>query len=215
MTSPSNNSSSVFHRQLIDENGIDKATGFSPEGQEQRFRVILQRCFRTPLISKKILDYGCNVGGLLDYVWPSGGHFESLDYTGVDLVTEFLVRLKEKYPRAKTLMGTITDIDDFNYLKEGGPYDYVVASGVFCYADESHRNEAMLQRLWDLTSDTLAVNFLTDPIQTERRTSKVTHCLYHPGYGSQLAQALGCKYYNVFHDYRENDFTVALYRKPA
>jgi len=215
MTSPTNNSSSVFHRLLIDENGIDKATGFSQEGQDQRFRVILNRCLRTPITGKKILDYGCNVGGLLDYVWPHGEYPVQLDYTGVDLVPEFLVRLKDKFPTAKTFVGTVSDDDDFAHLKSQGPYDYTIASGAFCYADQKSEHKLMLQRLWELTSDTLVVNFLSSYVSTERRTSKIVHVLYPPYFGIVVAESLSCKFFTLQHDYRENDFTLTLYRKSA
>ena len=215
MTSPTNNSSSVFHRRLIDEQGIDSATGFSERGQWQRFNVIVNRCLRTGIADRKVLDYGCNTGGLLDHVWPHKNYPPHLDYTGVDLVTEFLVRLKEKVPGAKTFMGTITDDKDFQYLKSQGPYDYVIASGTFCYADQVQDHPLMLQRLWDLTSDTLVINFLASFTQTERHTSRITHCLYHPTFGVRLAEQLRCDFFNIFRDYRENDFTVALYRNPA
>lgn len=208
------NSSSDFHRQLIDEEGIDRATGFSQEGQDQRFRVILNHCLRTPITWNKVLDYGCNTGGLLDYIWHGRKVPAQLDYTGVDLVTEFLVRLKEKHPKAKTLMGCITDDDVFKHLKEQGPYNYVIASGAFCYADQKLNHLLMLQRLWDLTKDTLAVNFLSDSVSHERRTSKLIHVLYPPQFGIEVANALGCKYFTVHHEYRENDFTLALHRNP-
>lgn len=194
---------------------MDNATGFSQDGQDQRFRVILNRCLRTPLTGKRILDYGCNVGGLLDYVWPNRVCSPQLDYTGVDLVTQFLVRLKEKHPVAKTLMGCITDDDVFSYLRAQGAYDYVIASGAFCYADQKLSHILMLERLWALTTDTLVVNFLSSNVSHERRTSKLIHVLYPAHFGVEVADALNCKYYSVIHDYRENDFTLTLYRHPA
>lgn len=215
MTSPTKISSNDFHRSLIDEKGIDAATGFSQEGQAARFRVILNRALRGSIRGKKVLDYGCNVGGLLDCVWPNGVTSGLIDYTGVDLVTEFLVRLKEKHSGVKTLMGTITDDEDFKYLKIQAPYDYVIASGAFCYQDQWQHHPVMLQRLWDLTGDTMVVNFLGSYTETVRKTSKITHCLYHPEFGVKLAALVGCSYFAVFRDYRENDFTVALYRNPA
>jgi hypothetical protein len=215
MTSLTNNSSSDFHRNLIDEKGIDAATGFSPEGQQERFRVILNRCLRESIIGKKVLDYGCNVGGLLDHVCPADLLRDCIDYTGVDLVTEFLVRLKEKHTNAKTLMGCITDDDVFAHLKKEGPYDYVIASGAFCYAEQVDKHPLMLQRLWDLTGDTLVVNFLASFTESERRTSKINHCIYHPTFGIRVAEQIGCRYFTVYHDYRPNDFTAVFYRNPV
>lgn len=215
MTSPTNNSSSVFHRNLIDEKGIDHATGFSQEGQDQRFRVILNRCLRTPITGKRVLDYGCNVGGLLDYIWHDGKYPPQLDYTGVDLMPEFLARLREKFPTAELLVGNIVEDDTFDYLSKLKRYDYVIASGAFCYADQWEDHPIMLRRLWELTSDTLVVNFLSSLTEKERKTSKITHCLYPPSFGARLAELLNCKYFRVIADYRDNDFTVALYRTPA
>lgn len=207
-------SSDSFHKQLIAEKGIDEATGFSHDGQYSRFEVIVDRCIRRPTTGETLLDYGCNVGDLFGYMWNGGW---KVNYTGVDVMPEFLNRLKERFGDrgVKTVLGSITDDVVFQELQEKGPYDYVIASGAFCYADQIEDHSVMLHRLWSLSRDTLVVNFLSDWVSKERRTSKLIHSLYHPEFGPRLAGILGCKCFALYHDYRENDFTLALYRQFA
>lgn len=211
-------SSSVnFHKQLIEEKGIDDATGFSADGQCRRFRVIFERGITKPIIGGKLLDYGCGVGGLLDHINRFNPGFvdtQHLEYVGVDIEPKFLSRLHEKYPNVKSVLGCISDDSVFERLDEKGPFDYVISSGAFSYADQRSKHLLMLHRLWKLTSSTMLVNFLSK-VSLEHRTPKLVHSLYSPHFGVELAESFNCPYFTIFHEYRENDFTVAFYRQSA
>jgi 2-polyprenyl-3-methyl-5-hydroxy-6-metoxy-1,4-benzoquinol methylase len=85
--------------------------------------------------TKKILDFGCNVGHLLGY---SNG--KVVDYTGVDVQAKPLAIAKERFPHAKwiTYDGyhpafNNTGSEKFPVLKE--KYDYIICIGVFTHCD--------------------------------------------------------------------------------
>lgn len=195
------------------EHGIDSASGFTKQSQQKRFDVFIKRCVRNYDVKRppKLLDYGCGVGDLFAYLEKKLRTFE---YLGVDINPTFVNRFNRTNQNAwaRTVVGNIFINENYEQIGNLGFFDYVVASGAFCYADQQYAHPEMFLRLWSLTSECLMINFLNDNVPLEQRPQKPIHCFYHPSYAHVLAGRLQCQSYSVFADYLPNDWTIALYR---
>ena len=109
-----------FYNDHINEHGSGpRAVGWSDErSQTLRFASL---CRIGDLTGSSILDVGCGWGDLYDYL---NGHYEGVRYMGIDINPRYIERAKELHPEARF------EVADFGEY-EGGPFDYVFASGVF------------------------------------------------------------------------------------
>jgi len=197
--------SEKFYSTLIEKHGIDDATDFSEDGHKIRFDVIYD-LLRPPF--DRLLDYGCNVGDFYDYVVGRGytGH-----YTGVDAHEPFVERLIKKNKVNENVQGLCANILDATLVTNGQWYDYVVACGVMCHADQQFQHAEMLERLWSISGRGLIVNFLSEFSPVKARKSML--CRYHPSYAIILAERFKCHDFKLIQGYHaKNDFTLALYK---
>jgi SAM-dependent methyltransferase len=117
-----------------------------------------------------VLDVGCGLGDLLDYLRGRG--FAGR-YTGVDLVPELIEAARARYPverdasspaqqdaGSSSTTWIVADILDPELALE--PHDYVVASGLFDYRtpDSAKRLPRTVRHLFDLCRRGLAWNVL-------------------------------------------------------
>jgi SAM-dependent methyltransferase len=200
------NSVISFHQQLIEENGIDHATGFSPRSQQERFDVFLHRS-RKSLFNQSVLDFGCATGDFHAYQrnlpYP-------MRYTGVDINPQFIERARARFPATPFVQGSVTDESVFTRFGQQGMFDYTFSSGAFCYAATQPDHIECLLRLWCLTRGGMVVNFLSTATPKERQ--KPVHAYYSPDFGMKLAKDLGCTKFCIYADYLDNDWTLACYR---
>ena len=145
----------TMYVDALQEHGDSPASLLTPKGRNHlRFRAIRELLNRNGL---KILDYGCGLGYLYDYL--SESNFP-LDYTGIDMIPQFIEVCKIKYPKARFEV-----IDPTRPV--GGEYDIVFASGVFnlmSHNSEIISKEYALERieyLFSLTNDILVCDFLS------------------------------------------------------
>lgn len=166
----------------------------SEVGQLKRFEVLLAA---TDFENASILDVGCGLGHLVEYLEFRG--FKG-KYLGVDIVPEMIEKAQAVHKNAEfKLIDCLGDLD-------GIQPDFVVASGVFAFADKD-RFHATIQRLFAITGKVLAVNSLSswsdtaarnefhaDPVETFRFCGGLT------------------KKVMLRHDYFPHDFSVYLYK---
>lgn len=142
-----------------------KAHGDSPSAvqwpkgrQKERFDALCMNINGSKHFS--VLDFGCGLAHLNDYL---GSKFSSFEYTGVDLVDEFVQEDKKKYPDA-----TFLSTDEF--MTQSNRYDYIVASGTFniLYEKELLNNKkfilSTLKNLFERANISFAFNFMTDQV---------------------------------------------------
>lgn len=102
---------------------------------------------------KSILDVGCGLGDLYYYFQEKK---INVQYTGIDLVDDFIAYAQKKYPVAKFLLG--------NYLTiKLSKFDYIFASGIFNFSLEDNF-ELLKETLKKMVKETkcgIAFNFLT------------------------------------------------------
>jgi len=191
-----------FYDEIIQERTIDNATDFSSFGQTQRFKVIARELAQPEEFRRPLLDYGCNVGGLYDYMSQWHGMDDGL-YTGVDAHPAFTERLRAK-GRKKVYTGDICDNAFFDKIKDR-KFDHVVCSGVFCHCEVPF--DLTVDRLWSLTKRILIFNLLT--VKVDKPGFR-----YFDSEEAVHAAEIRSNYYSVIRNYLDNDMTVVLYRNP-
>jgi len=131
---------------------------FIPKGRQlERFSSLLTYVKKEPF---SILDYGCGLGQMADYIKEK---FPQADYSGVDIVEEFILENKSKYD-----FGKFEIISDCYDVKDN--YDVIAAAGVFnlLYVNDKAQHQKIiydnLRHLFSKTNDLLSVNFMTDQV---------------------------------------------------
>ncbi len=170
----------------------------SKEAQEMRFEMLTAN---VNLQNKKILDVGCGLGNLLEYLNHKGINIE---YTGVDIIEEMIETVKEK-----KLLGEFFCIDIFkqHYL-EVNSFDVVYTSGIFNLNIGNNMEffGRALDRFFELTKGVAAFNLLD-------RNSPDREDIYYYFDHEQVADMIEAKYpqvknIKVVRGYLNNDFTV-------
>lgn len=138
-----------------------------------------------------VLDVGCGLGSLnADLPWRT-------QYEGWDLSTVLVEAARECW-------SSKFYVRDLYLSTETSAYDYVVASGLFQFADDA-RMRAGVRRMWELCRKGVAFNFLTKSDGTPDETA-------HGPIGT-LAFCMSLTPKVVLGtDYLPNDATIYLYR---
>jgi len=157
-----------------------------------------------------VLDFGCGLGHLYDYMKKNNFEF---DYTGVDISEVFIKKCRKKYSDQHFLC---TDIlkDDSEMDKK---YDYVFANGVFtekreltfddmfCYVKQ------VLYKLYSKCNYGLAFNVMSKDVDWERED------LFHLPL-SDLSRFLTgdiTRDYIIRNDYGLYEYTAYVYKRNA
>lgn len=148
-----------LYKKAFLEFGDSHKTVLWPKGrQEVRFNALTQFIPRESTFS--ILDFGCGLAHMKEYL---DKHFQNIQYTGVDMVEEFIEFNKNKYPDTNFMTSA-----EFN--KSSEKFDYIVSSGVYniLYKDSvgEHQGEVfrILENLFEKTNIYLASDFMTDRV---------------------------------------------------
>jgi len=165
--------------------------------QQARFRVLAEVL---PLNRRRVLDVGCGYAGLADYLT---GNYGPVRYEGVDISARVIERARQRHPELALRVLDILEEDP------GGPYDFVVANGIFyLLGDEaSELMRALITRMFALCRR--AVAFTTLSAWAPRRDSAEF-------YADPLETLAFCRTLTprvaLRHDYLPHDFAVFLYR---
>ena len=106
-----------------------------------------------------VLDIGCAVADFYFYLKP---RLRVIHYTGIDLHPTFAERAKQRLADEPDTQIFCEDITQHVMLP--GPFTYVFASGVFCYAESLKQAYETLEKLWAVTAHKLIVNFLNKDV---------------------------------------------------
>ena len=115
-----------FYRRALRRHGTGpKAVGWtSGRAQADRFRIIDEA---VDLDGARILDVGCGLGALYDYLAARG---RRIDYVGIDAVPGMVSRARAMCPEGEF---RATSLEGLHAAAACAPhsFDYVVASGIF------------------------------------------------------------------------------------
>lgn len=154
------------YQKAFNEHGDSPDSVFWPKGrQSERFHALTTEVNKLKNFS--ILDYGCGLAHLYDYL---ENNFKDFQYTGTDIVDDFLHANKKKYPQGNFIQA-------YELLKNSDHFDYVVASGTFSilFEDDVEKHKeivfGILKQLFGKANKFLSVNFMTDQVDFIQKTA--------------------------------------------
>lgn len=127
-----------------------RSLGWIPGGRKARFDALARI---SDLKGCSVLDVGCGFGDLYGFI---SGRGIRIDYTGVDISSEFIEIARRTYPDAKFFVA------DFENDPIPGEYDWAFAAGVFTIriSDNKTFTRNMMRKMFGACRLGIAVNFL-------------------------------------------------------
>ena len=146
-----------------------------------------------------ILDVGCGVGDLYDFLRSRLGGFA---YLGIDIVPEMIGQAKQKYPTADFL-----NEDIFNVA---GEFDYLLASGSLTFNVGEGRSfyYQMIRHMYYLAKRGVGFNMLDAALYH----SDQNYLVYNKQEVARFCESLADNY-KIVTGYETGDFTVFLYKR--
>lgn len=148
-----NKKSQSLYQNNFRKYGVDSKSLLwkSPGAAHQRFR---QMWKEVDFTNKKVLDIGCGFGEFGRFLFK---RYEGVDYTGIDIMPDFIEAAKKMVPNGKFFVA--------DYLKDkiNDKYDVVVASGVLngnLGASSLEYRKKAIKKMFSLTTGTLVFNML-------------------------------------------------------
>jgi SAM-dependent methyltransferase len=158
-----------------------------------------------------ILDFGCGLAHLLDYIKDRAVH-ANIRYHGLDISAKYLEAAKARHPEGEFILMDVLESDE-----RLSHYDYVILNGVFNYRG-SIDQESMLLYWQRLTAAAfrhcrrgLAFNVMSKIVDWERED------LFHLSFDT-MAEFVGealSRHFIIRHDYGAYEYTVYVYRSPS
>ena len=189
-----------FYSALVQQHGFapQSLDWGSRRSQERRFDILTEI---GPLDGCSLLDVGCGLADLCDYLQRTGRRVE---YVGYDLTPAMIERAHTRFPTLKLLA-----LDFFSRERPEEEFDYVLASGLFTFYDEEMLKKAV-EIMFSMCQKAVAFNSLS---------SWAAH--KEPGeFHADPLETLGfCRsltpWVTLRHDYMPHDFTMYMYRVPT
>lgn len=150
-----------YYRALFEAYGPSpEALGWHKGRQMLRFGALLSQ-YRN-LKAPTILDVGCGFGDLNLHL---GQVFHEYDYTGIDLLPEFISTARERYGERENVRFMLGDFLSVRFRKN---FDVVVASGTFNNklgaCEESALIQKAIEKAFRLCNVGIAFDFLSDKV---------------------------------------------------
>ena len=174
----------------------------SEKAQQLRFDMLLKA---VSLDGKSLLDVGCGMGNLLEYLDSKG---ISVKYTGVDILGSMI-----EYAECKKLKGEFCCVDVFDGDSfDGRTFDIVYTSGIFNLNLGNNREFLFkaLKKMLELADEAVVFNLLhkDSPAREEK------YFYYDQEEVSKLLKDFpGIEKVIINEQYLNNDFTVVCYKK--
>lgn len=164
-------------------------------GQMKRFEVLLNV---GDVELGSLLDVGCGLGDLYQFLLENN---IQTDYTGIDIVPEFIDAAKKNYP------GVDFQRKDIFAVKE--KYDYVLASGTLSFKVSDNENfyREMIKKMYEIANKAVAFNMLDRLTHVDNET----YAAYSPNEIVDFCKTFASKV-EIAIDYLPQDFTVYLYK---
>ena len=160
---------------------------------------------------KRVLDVGCGLGHLLEYVREQG--IEIASYTGLDLSPEMIKECKSHFEGRSDVGFLEGDFMTYPFVLR---YDVVAASGLLSHRIENDAHplktiQEKMAMLYDLCEDVAAMNFLST-YTSHAEKDEITFQYFHPLDILKIALDI-TPYVELKQSYLPNDFTVLLFKR--
>ena len=193
----------VGYRKTFKKYGVDpRALQYpSSKAQERRFRELITDI---DFENKSILDVGCGFADIIPFIEDNT---KNVDYTGVDIVPEFIEVCKKKYPKYK-----FTVVDYFrNPLKK--KFDIIITSGTLNAKIKNpytYRKRA-IKIMWERSNEIVAFNMAGGHPQPQ---NKKGNRVYYADSMNIIKFCFALSDRIIFrHSYSSNDFTVLMFKR--
>ncbi|MFH1387563.1 MAG: class I SAM-dependent methyltransferase [bacterium] len=204
-----------YYENLLAQHGENyKALDWnSVDSQKLRYKIFKEIfIYGKKAAGISILDVGCGFGDFYGFLKADSTLARNkINYTGFDISQKLIDVAKKKYPDAKF---EVKDILAERYLPK---YDYIFCSGALnirLVDIDTHLDlvKEMLNRMYDLSSCGLAVNFLSEgylPIADKEGLNSGRYFYFNPEEIIHYCRFMATRYI-IRHDYHPGDFTVYL-----
>ncbi len=170
----------------------------SKEAQYLRFEMLEKN---VAIENKKLLDVGCGLGNLLEYLRDKGIHF---DYTGVDISSKMIEYAKKRNPESNFLCLDIFNDNTF----APHTFDIIYTSGIF-NLNLGNNYEFLitaLKKFFHLSNSVVAFNLLhhKSPDRDDR------YYYFSPEEIVEILENFNCEFSDIqiIEGYLKNDFMV-------
>mgnify|MGYP006087643155 CR=1 FL=1 len=190
----------VYNEQFKEHGYNPASLGCAKGRQHLRFKALSAHLERGSL-----LDFGCGFGDLSIYL---ENYKKEINYSGCDVMDNFLSTAKEQYPNKNFFKIEIGE----NINKE---YDYIVASGVFNFLYSTNKIEhqefvfATIANLFSSTTKVLSIDFLSPfvdfvgPDAYHQNITELTSFI-----SSNISQRL-----SIDHTYMPYEYCIHIFKK--
>lgn len=138
----------MYQTLYVEHGPVAQATGYVNDiSARLRYQVALEGLTRFSFRWRDMLDVGCGLGGLVEYMQGNASwRWESLtQYHGIDVVPEFVDMARVKYGDSKTFFTEI-NLENLGLNVVKGEYDLVVGLGVLSWNDHPF---LMVNHMWE------------------------------------------------------------------
>ena len=124
-----------------------RGVGYTKSATEaaERYALMLG-VIREPDTSVTILDLGCGLGHLLDFI-ESRTDYRHLEYAGLDISSRYLDAARARHPQHEFILTDVLESDEQLRI-----FDYVVLNGVFNFRGPIERGDML--RYWQQLTTT-------------------------------------------------------------
>lgn len=191
-----------MYRESFRSHGDSPAAILTPKGRNAERYSVLETIVKN---DSTILDFGCGLGYLYDYI--TSNLRKKINYTGYDIVPEFIERSSKKFPAANFQL-----IQPDEVITE--EFEIVFASGVFNLAFEDDQATAKqyalsrLSDLFDVCSSVLVCDFLSEFVDFKQDRALHFSC-------AEIADYCSKNFGNNFHirhDILPYEFTLVVWK---
>lgn len=176
--------------------GSAKALQWKNENSQQiRFAAL---CQIADLSRKSVLDVGCGVGDLYQYLQD---HFTAIQYCGVDVVPGMIMAAEKKYPGVRFVHADVLEFrEQYDYVLASGALTFNMSGGKKLYFD-------IIRHIYTVAKKGVAFNVLDSNVYATDHE----YLTYSYAEIAEVCEALGCQFV-VSTEYEVGDFTVFLYK---
>lgn len=195
-----------LYKKSFQEFGDSHKSVLWPKGrQADRFKALTQ--FVSLSGGFSVLDFGCGLAHLKEYL---DSKYENVNYTGVDMVEDFIDHNKKKFPLA-------TFLSPEEFFEQTKEYDYIFCSGTFNIkytADyETHKSQIFktISTLFKRTKQYISVDFMTDRVDFQQESA------FHANPEQTMAYFLDnlSRRISLNHSYLPYEFCISIFKNSA